>query len=106
MPALKTIHLVLGGAFVFLGVLFILARAGVTLKKGRLARALGLGTGAMLGLGFGGLTFWTLKLPVLRGSMWSLKDTLVKAGAIVSGVLFLLTLLTALLPWVLDRLEA
>jgi lipoprotein-releasing system permease protein len=42
----------------------------------------------------------------LRGSMWSLKDTLVKAGAIVSGVLFLLTFLTALLPWVLDRLEA
>jgi lipoprotein-releasing system permease protein len=106
MPVLKTIHLILGGASVFLGVLFILARAGVTLRKGRLARALGLGTGAMLGLGFGGLTFWTLKLPVLRGSMWSLKDTLVKAGAIVSGVLFLLTLLTALLPWVLDRLEA
>ena len=37
--------------------------------------------------------------------MWSLKDTLVKAGAIVSGVFFTLTLLSALLPWVLDRLE-
>jgi lipoprotein-releasing system permease protein len=106
MPALKTIHLVLGGAFVLLGVLFILTRAGVTFRKGRPVRAVLLGCGAMLGLGFGGLTYWTLKLPVLRGSMWSLKDTLVKAGAIVSGVLFLLTLLTALLPWILDRLEA
>jgi lipoprotein-releasing system permease protein len=106
MPALKTIHLVLGGAFVLLGVIFILTRAGITLRKGRVVRAIGLGFGALLGLGFAGLTFWTLKLPILRGSMWSLKDTLVKAGAIVSGVLFLLTLLTALLPWVLDRLEA
>ena len=29
------------------------------------------------------LTYWSVKLPVLRGSMWSLKDTLVQAGAIV-----------------------
>ncbi len=106
MPALKTIHLVLGGALVLLGVLLILVRAGITFKKGRVARGLALSFGGLLGCAFAGLTFWTQKLPVLRGSMWSLKDTLVKAGAIVSGVLFLLTLLTALLPWILDRLEA
>jgi lipoprotein-releasing system permease protein len=105
MPALKTIHLVLGGAFVLVGVLFIIARAGVTFRMGRPVRAVLLGCGAMLGLGFAGLTYWTLKLPVLRGSMWSLKDTLVKSSAISSGVLFLLTLLLALLPWILDRLE-
>ncbi|MGO8993364.1 MAG: FtsX-like permease family protein [Polyangiaceae bacterium] len=54
---------------------------------------------------FGALTAWSVKLPVLRGSMWSLKDTLVKAGAIVSGVLFVLFVLALLLPWLLDRLE-
>jgi lipoprotein-releasing system permease protein len=37
--------------------------------------------------------------------MWSLKDTLVKAGAIVSGVIFILFVLALLLPWLLDRLE-
>ena len=56
-------------------------------------------------LGVFALTFWSTKLPVLRGSMWSLKDTLVKAGAIVSGVLFVLFVLALLLPWLLDRLE-
>jgi lipoprotein-releasing system permease protein len=105
MLALKTIHLVLGGAFVALGVLFILARARITYRLGRYVRTSFLVAGALLGVAFVALTAWTLRLPVLRGSMWSLKDTLVKSGAIVSAVLFLLTLLSALLPWVLDRLE-
>jgi lipoprotein-releasing system permease protein len=37
--------------------------------------------------------------------MWSLKDTLVKGGAVVSGVLFILFSIALLLPWLLDRLE-
>jgi lipoprotein-releasing system permease protein len=57
------------------------------------------------GVLFAGLTAWSLKLPVLHGSMWSLKDTLVKAGAILSGVFFVLFVLALLLPWLLDRLE-
>ena len=57
------------------------------------------------GTAFGVLTTWSFKLPVLHGSMWSLKDTLVKAGAVVSGVLFILFVLALLLPWLLDRLE-
>jgi lipoprotein-releasing system permease protein len=105
MPAFKTIHLVLGGGFVAFGVICILLRASVTYRLGRYIRTAGLVFGALLGGGFVALTAWTLRLPVLRGSMWSLKDMLVKSGAIVSGVLFLLTFLTALLPWVLDRLE-
>jgi lipoprotein-releasing system permease protein len=105
MVTLKTIHLVIGGALVALGVLFILARARLTYRLGRYVRTVGLVLGAFLGFVFAGLTMWTLRLPVLRGSMWSLKDTLVKAFAITTGVLFLLTLLLALLPWVLDRLE-
>jgi lipoprotein-releasing system permease protein len=105
MPADKTLHLLIGAVVVGLGVLFILARARVTYGLGRYLRTAGLVSGALLGVSFGALTFWTTRLPVLRGSMWSLKDTLVKSGAIVSGVLFLLTLLSALLPWILDRLE-
>jgi lipoprotein-releasing system permease protein len=102
---LKTLPIVLGALLVLLGVVFILARARITLRARRVVRGIGLTSGALLGLAFAGLTFWTTRLPLLRGSMWSLKDTLVKAGAIVSGVFYVLTLLSALLPWVLDRLE-
>jgi lipoprotein-releasing system permease protein len=105
MVALKTTHLILGAVFVALGIFVILARASIVYRKGRYVRTTALVLGAVLGGSFAALTAWTLRLPVLRGSMWSLKDTLVKSGAIVSGVLFLLTFLTALLPWVLDRLE-
>lgn len=97
--------MLLAGLIVAFGVAFILARARVVLRARRVVRGIGLASGALLGVAFAGLTFWTMRLPVLRGSMWSLKDTLVKAGAIVSGVFFTLTLLSALLPWVLDRLE-
>jgi lipoprotein-releasing system permease protein len=105
MASLKTPHLLLGAMLIALGIAFILARARVTYRLGRFARTGLLLVGAFLGAAFATLTAWTLRLPVLRGSMWSLKDTLVKGGAITSGVLFILTVLTALLPWVLDRLE-
>jgi lipoprotein-releasing system permease protein len=61
--------------------------------------------GPELGLTFAGLTFWTRRLPVLRGSMWTLKDTLVRAGAVLAGVLFVLWILSKLLPMLLNRLE-
>jgi lipoprotein-releasing system permease protein len=70
-------------------------------KRGRALPVAAVVAGAL----FGALTFWSLKLPALHGSMWSLKDTLVKAGAIVTGVLFILLDLALLLPWLLDRLE-
>jgi lipoprotein-releasing system permease protein len=101
----KTLPIVLGALLVVLGVAFILARVRINLRARRVVRGVGLASGAFLGLVFLGLTFWTMRLPILRGSMWSLKDTLIKAGAIVSGVFFTLTLLSALLPWMLDRLE-
>ena len=61
--------------------------------------------GPLFGLAFGALTYWTVRLPVLRGSMWTLKDTLVRAGAVVSGILFVLWTLSALLPVLLNSLE-
>ena len=61
--------------------------------------------GPLMGALFLGLTLWTRRLPVLRGSMWTLKDTLVRAGAVVAGVLFVLWILASLLPVLLNRLE-
>ena len=61
--------------------------------------------GPVLGVAFGGLTYWTHRLPVLRGSMWTLKDTLVRAGAVVTGVLLVLWILARLLPVLLNSLE-
>jgi len=60
---------------------------------------------ALVGAFFIGFTFWTERLPKLRGSAWTLRDTLVRAGAIAMGVLFLVGTVVALLPWGLDRLE-
>jgi lipoprotein-releasing system permease protein len=78
--------------------------APVTTRTVKRRRVLPLVAG-VAGVLFVFLTAWSLKLPVLHGSQWSLKDTIVKAGAIVSGVLFILFLLALALPWLLDRLE-
>jgi len=60
---------------------------------------------AALGALFLGLTRATNHLPVLRGSAWTVRDAVVRAGAIATGVLFLVGTVVALLPWALDRLE-
>ncbi len=83
----------------------LIAWAVSSIRGGRVTRGVWQLVGAWLGVVFGGLTFWTFRLPILRGSAWSLKDTLIRAGAILSGVLFILTVLAAALPWLLDRLE-
>jgi lipoprotein-releasing system permease protein len=56
-------------------------------------------------LAFAVLTAWTQRLPAQRGVAWSLKDVSIRAGAVVAGVLFVLSLVFALIPVVLDRLE-
>jgi len=75
------------------------------LREDRSGRALVQFLGALFGLAFGGLTYWTTVLPVLRGSAWSLRDTVIRGAAIVSAVFFVLALIAAALPWLLDRLE-
>jgi lipoprotein-releasing system permease protein len=57
------------------------------------------------GVAFVALAAWTRYLPLLRGSTWSLRDALVRAGAIAAGVVFLASAVIALLPWLLDKLE-
>jgi lipoprotein-releasing system permease protein len=57
------------------------------------------------GAAFATLAVWTTYLPLLHGSTWSLRDALVRAGAIAAGVVFLVSAVIALLPWSLDKLE-
>jgi lipoprotein-releasing system permease protein len=61
--------------------------------------------GACFGVVFGGLTYWTTRLPVLHGSMWNLKDALVRGGAVVTGLIFALWVVAQLFPVALDWLE-
>jgi lipoprotein-releasing system permease protein len=103
---MRPVTMVLGILGIVLGAVFLLMRANKEGANGRRGRAAFLVVGALFGVAFIGFTYWVLRLPVLRGSAWSLKDTIVRAVAIVSGVLHVLTLLAALLPWMLDRLEA
>lgn len=60
---------------------------------------------SLFGVAFIGLTYKSLGLPVLKGSRYILGDEIIRFGALLSGVLFLLGVLSALLPWLLDRLE-
>jgi lipoprotein-releasing system permease protein len=80
-------------------------RARIDWRRDEGARGVLQTVGAGLGAVFLGLSFWTEKLPKLRGSAWMLRDMLIRAGAIVAGVLFLVGTVVALLPWLLDVLE-
>jgi lipoprotein-releasing system permease protein len=57
------------------------------------------------GATFAAFTAWTRALPTLHGSTWTLHDALIRAGAIGTGVVFLVSAVVAFLPWALDRLE-
>jgi lipoprotein-releasing system permease protein len=84
---------------------FLWLRARIDFRRKYRARAVLETACAALGALFLGLSYWTRRLPVLHGSAFTLRDALVRAGAIVTGVLFLVGTLLALVPWVLDRLE-
>jgi lipoprotein-releasing system permease protein len=56
-------------------------------------------------IGFASSTAWVYSLPALRGSAWSIKDTAIRATAIVTGVGAIIAMLALMLPWILDRLE-
>jgi lipoprotein-releasing system permease protein len=63
-------------------------------------------TGALMGILFGVLTALALRLPPQRmGAPFRIKTEMIRFGALGAGVLFLLAVLAALLPVVLDALE-
>jgi lipoprotein-releasing system permease protein len=84
---------------------FLVWRAAMDFGRKETTRGVLQSVCAGLGGLFVGGTYWTAHLPVLRGSAWTLRDMLVRSGAIVTGVLFLVGTVVALLPWGLDRLE-
>ena len=54
---------------------------------------------------FGGLIFWVENLPTLRGSAWNVRDALIRASAIVTGVAVIILMMALILPYMLDQLE-
>ncbi|MGD0675869.1 MAG: ABC transporter permease [Polyangiaceae bacterium] len=86
-----------GGAVLSIGIASFLPRIGW--------RRINLVILAASTLAFAALVAWTRLLPPLHGSTWTLRDALVRAGAIVTGVFCLVSTVIALLPWGLDRLE-
>ncbi len=87
----------LGGVLLVWGLLTLRPRSGW--------RKINLVVCAASGLGFAAFAGWTHFLPPLRGSAWSLRDTLVRIGAVATGVILVVATAIALLPWALDRLE-
>lgn len=69
------------------------------------ARAIPWGTAGAIGVLFLILTFRAQALPVVKGSIFVLSHELIRFGALASGVVFLLSVLAALLPILLNRLE-
>jgi lipoprotein-releasing system permease protein len=84
---------------------FLAWRARIDFARRERARGALQSACAALGAAFLGLSYLTEKLPKIRGAAWALRDTVVRVGAILAGVLFLVGTVVALLPWALDQLE-
>jgi lipoprotein-releasing system permease protein len=84
---------------------FVAWRATVDFRRHHKARGILQTIGAALGIAFVLLTRWTAHLPVLRGASGTLRDALVRSASILTGVLFLVATVAALVPWALDQLE-
>jgi len=100
VPAFAAAAVAVAAAILFLG-----WRAQIDFARKERLRGVLQATCAALGGLFLALSYWTARLPVLRGSAWNVRDALVRAGTIAAGVLFLVGTVVALFPWALDRLE-
>jgi lipoprotein-releasing system permease protein len=101
-----SVPLALAGLLVVAGAIaFLVWRAALDFGRKETTRGILQAICACIGALFVGATYWTQHLPVLRGSAWTVRDALVRSSAILTGVLFLVGTVVALLPWGLDRLE-
>ncbi len=105
MKPLPFAALAIAAAGVVGAIAFLAWRARIDFSRKETTRGVLQTICAALGALFLGLTRATNHLPVLRGSAWTVRDAVVRAGAIATGVLFLVGTVVALLPWALDRLE-
>jgi lipoprotein-releasing system permease protein len=92
-------------AAVSAAIAFLVWRATTDFRRKETMRGVLQSGCAFVGLLFAGFTLWTVRLPELRGSAWTLRDAAVRSSAIVTGILFVVGTVVALLPWALDRLE-
>ena len=105
MKALSLPAIAAGFLVVATAISFVAWRASVDFRRRHEARGILQTIGASLGVAFVLLTRWTAHLPVLRGASGTLRDALVRSASILTGVLFLLATVAALVPWALDQLE-
>ena len=101
LPLLVLAALAVAGAIAFL-----VWRAAMDFGRKETTRGVLQTICAVTGALFVGFTLWTARLPELRGSAWTVRDALVRSGAILTGIVFVVGTVVALLPWGLDRLEA
>lgn len=73
-------------------------------RKG-LYRAFAWWFGTLMGIAFAILTYWTSRMPMGPNVPFSLRNEVVRFSALGTGVVFLLFVLAALLPMILDGLE-
>ena len=105
MKALSLPAIAAGFLAVATAISFVAWRASVDFRRRHEARGILQTIGAALGVAFVLLTRWTAHLPVLRGASGTVRDALVRSASILTGVLFLLATVAALVPWALDQLE-
>jgi lipoprotein-releasing system permease protein len=105
VKALAAPVVIASAALVLAAIAFLVWRARSDFRRKETARGVMQSICAGLGALFIAFTFWTERLPVLRGSAWTLRDALVRSAAIATGVLSLVGTVVALLPWGLDQLE-
>jgi lipoprotein-releasing system permease protein len=96
---------IISAAILVFGIVVLGWRLVRELRAGQRRRSVFYALGIVFGLTFAGLAYFISRLPTLRGTAFSLKDAIIRGCAIVSAVFFVLVLLSALLPWLLDRLE-
>lgn len=83
----------------------LLVRAVREARNRKVGRVISSVLGALAGGCFMRLTYWTTKLPMLRGSAWSVKDAAVRAGALFSGLVLLWVGLSIVVPFLFDVVE-
>src|SRR5580658_7155987 len=86
-------------------VLLLLVR-GVQRLRTSVVRGMLLWLGGAFGVAFAVLSTLALRIPAQRNAPFRIKEELTRFGALGSGVVFLLAVLAAVLPIILDAIEA
>lgn len=92
-------------AVVAVGMIFLALRLVESVRRGLVVRAILLSFGALFGMVFAVLALWTFRLPPVHGTYFTIFDTALRVTSIITGVIFVVSVLAAAVPWFLDGLE-